>query len=65
MGIYLMSRKKFMEIISTAYERGGYDFLIDGILRHQDNLNIYGFQHEVMYLKSALQFPISKLIWIC
>ena len=46
MGIYLMSRKKFMEIISTAYERGGYDFLIDGILRHQDNLNIYGFQHE-------------------
>lgn len=35
-----------MEIICTAYERGGYDFLIDGILRHQDNLNIYGFQHE-------------------
>ena len=46
MGIYLMSREKFIEIISTAYERGDYDFLIDGILRNQDKLNIYAFQHE-------------------
>lgn len=46
MGIYLMSRERFIDIISTAYERGGYDFLIDGILRNQDKLNIYAFQHE-------------------
>ena len=34
MGIYIMSRKNFIEIVTKAYERGGYDFLIDGILRH-------------------------------
>lgn len=46
MGIYIMSRKKFEEIVIKAYERGGYDFLVDGVLRYQDNLNIYAFQHE-------------------
>lgn len=46
MGIYIMSTKKYEELVSNAYERGGRDFLIDAILRNQDNLNIYAFQHE-------------------
>ena len=71
MGIYLMSREKFIEIVSTAYERGGYDFLVDGILRHQDNLNIYGFQHEgyvsevcstISYFKTSMDL-LKPEIW--
>lgn len=46
MGIYIMSRQKYLEIVSSAYERGGSDFLVDGILRNQDKFTIYGFQHE-------------------
>lgn len=45
MGIYLLSRKKFLELISTSYERGGSDFLVDAILRHQDNMTIFGYEH--------------------
>ncbi len=46
MGVYIMSRKKYIELVSASYERGGSSFLVDAILRNQDNLNIYGFQHE-------------------
>ncbi len=46
MGLYIMSRKKYLELVTNTYERGGSDFLVDAILRNQDSLNIYGFQHE-------------------
>lgn len=46
MGVYIMSRKKYMELVCEAYERGGEDFLVDAILRHQGELNIYGFEHD-------------------
>lgn len=46
MGIYLMERKLLIELIKRAYERGGSDFLIDGIMRFQDKYSIYGFCHD-------------------
>ena len=46
MGVYIMSRAKYMELVASSYERGGSNFLVDAILRNQDNLNIYAFQHE-------------------
>ncbi|WP_196604665.1 glucose-1-phosphate adenylyltransferase subunit GlgD [Pectinatus haikarae] len=42
MGTYLMSRKVFLEIVEHSYERGGSDFLLDGIMRMTAHYNIYG-----------------------
>lgn len=46
MGIYILSRKKFLELVTHSYERGGADFLVDAILRNQDNLTIFGYEHS-------------------
>lgn len=45
LGIYLMSRKIFLNIVEHAYERGGRDFLLDGIMRSTDKYNIYGYRY--------------------
>ncbi len=46
MGIYLMDKRIFIELIRNAYEHGGSDFLLDGILRQHDTYNIYAFAHD-------------------
>ncbi len=46
MGIFLMSKNLFIDLIKGAHARGGTDFLIDGIMKNNGKYNIYGYQHE-------------------
>ena len=58
MDIYLMSQKIFMDIVKYTYERGGSDFLLDGIMRTQKKYNIYGYCHNgyVSIVNSTLNY---------
>ncbi|WP_196594396.1 glucose-1-phosphate adenylyltransferase subunit GlgD [Pectinatus sottacetonis] len=71
MGVCLMSLKTFVDIIRYSYERGGTDFLADGIMRVQDKYNIYGYQYTgyvstvnsiIDYYKASMQLLDPK-IW--
>ncbi|MBP2629779.1 MAG: glucose-phosphate adenylyltransferase, GlgD subunit [Firmicutes bacterium] len=46
MGIFLMNKNLFMDIIRGTYARAGTDFLIDGIMKNSGKYAIYGYQHE-------------------
>jgi glucose-1-phosphate adenylyltransferase len=46
MGIFLMNKNLFMDIIRGTYARAGTDFLIDGIMKNSGKYTIYGYQHE-------------------
>ncbi|WP_110954439.1 glucose-1-phosphate adenylyltransferase subunit GlgD [Anaerosinus massiliensis] len=46
MGIFLMEKNLFMDMIRKTYARGGTDFFIDGIMKHMDQYTIYGYQHQ-------------------
>ena len=43
---YLMPVPTFAYIVRTAYERGGQDFLIDGIMKHASEQKISAFEHK-------------------
>lgn len=71
MGIYLMSRKVFIDIVEHAYERGGSDFLIDGIMQMLPKYNIYGYCHDgyvsivnsmISYYKTSMDL-LNPNIW--
>ena len=42
---YLMPVPTFAYIVRSTYERGGQDFLIDGIIRHSSDFKISAFEH--------------------
>ena len=44
-GVYLMSRKVYLEMVRSAYEHGGTDFLLDGIIRQAGEYAIYAYEH--------------------
>lgn len=46
MGIYLMTKETFVKVVSNGYERGGTDFLMDGIIRHMDEYSIFAYEHK-------------------
>lgn len=46
MSAFLMPVPTFAYIVRSTYERGGQDFLLDGIIRHADELNISAFEHK-------------------
>ena len=46
MGIYLMDKKVYSRLISSAYEHGGSDFLLDAIIRQARDYTIYGYPHD-------------------
>jgi len=43
---YLMPVPTFAYIVRTAYERGGQDFLIDGIMKHAKDQKISAYEHK-------------------
>ena len=55
---YLMPVPTFAYIVRTTYERGGQDFLIDGIIRHADEHKISAFEHKgyVARIKSTSSY---------
>lgn len=46
LGIYLMEKRIFVEMVLYTYEHGGQDFLMDGIIRHMQDYTIYGCEHD-------------------
>lgn len=46
MGIFLLSKKLFVELIRYAYEHGGLNLLRDGIMQRAKEYNIYGYEHQ-------------------
>ena len=46
MSAYLMPVPTFAYIVRSTYERGGQDFLIDGIIRHADEHKISAYEHK-------------------
>lgn len=46
MSAYLMPVPTFAYIVRSTYERGGQDFLIDGIIRHAGEHKISAFEHK-------------------
>ena len=46
LGVYLMSKDTFVKVVSNGFERGGTDFLLDGIIRHMEEYSIFGYEHK-------------------
>lgn len=46
MGIYLMDKRIFVDIVKGCFARGGTSFLIDGLMRLGDRYTVYGFKHD-------------------
>ena len=46
LGVYLMEKQLFTDMVRYAYEHGGTDLLLDGIMRRMEDYSIYGFAHE-------------------
>ena len=45
LGIYLMEKRIFVEMIRYTYEHGGQDLLLDGIIRRMEDYTIFGCEH--------------------
>ena len=58
MGAYLMPVPTFAYIVRTSYERGGQDFLLDGLIRHADEFKISAFEHKgyFAHINSTMEF---------
>lgn len=71
MGIYLMSKKVFIDVVEYAYEHCGTDFLADGIMQLTHNYKIYGYMYRgyaalINSLAEYYQFSMQLLtpeIW--
>lgn len=46
MGIYLMDKRVFIDIVKSCFARGGTNFLIDGLMKIGGRYTIYGFKHD-------------------
>ena len=46
MNIFFMEKRIFVEMVRYAYEHGGQELLLDGIIRRGSEYSIYGFEHD-------------------
>ena len=46
MGVYLMDKRTFVEIVRYACEHGGQDLLLDGIIRRADDYTMFAYEHD-------------------
>ena len=46
MGVYLMDKRAFVEIVRHAYEHGGLDFMLDGIIRRAHDYTMFAYAHD-------------------
>ena len=58
MGAYLMPVPTFAYIVRSTYERGGQDFLLDGIIRHAGEHKISAYEHKgyVAHINSVAEY---------
>ena len=56
--VYLMPVPTFAYIVRSTYERGGQDFMIDGIIRHSDEHKISAYEHKgyVAHINSTAEY---------
>jgi glucose-1-phosphate adenylyltransferase len=61
-GAYLMPVPTFAYIVRSTYERGGQDFLLDGIIRHSNDFKISAFNHSgyVAHINSTAEFYVAN-----
>jgi len=46
MSVFLMEKSIFENLVTTAYERGGQDFMMDCIIRRGEQYNMYAMEHK-------------------
>lgn len=46
LGIAMMSRRLYVELVRDTYEQGGSDFFFDGIMRNLRKLSVYAYEHK-------------------
>lgn len=46
MGIYLMDKRIFSDIVKSCFARGGTNLLIDGLMKLDGRYSLYGYKHE-------------------
>ena len=46
MGIYLMEKRTFLDIVRDTFEHGGTDFMRDGLMPRFDDFAVYGYEHK-------------------
>ena len=46
MGIYLMEKRTFLDIVKDTFEHGGTDFMRDGLMQRFDDFAVYGYEHK-------------------
>ena len=58
MGAYLMPVPTFAYLVRSTYERGGQDFLLDGLIRHAHEFKISAYKHEgyVAHINSTMEY---------
>lgn len=58
MGAYLMPVPTFAYLVRSTYERGGQDFLLDGLIRHANEFKISAYKHEgyVAHINSTMEY---------
>ncbi|WP_019552932.1 glucose-1-phosphate adenylyltransferase subunit GlgD [Propionispira raffinosivorans] len=71
MGIYLMDKNIFTNIVESCFSHGGTNFLIDGLMHVDDSYSIYGFKHDgyvarinstASYYKASMEI-LNPEIW--
>jgi glucose-1-phosphate adenylyltransferase len=57
-GAYLMPVPTFAYIVRSTYERGGQDFLLDGLIRHAQQFRFSAFEHKgyVAHINSTMSY---------
>lgn len=63
MSIYLMEKRIFVEMVRYAYEHGGQELLMDGIIRRATEYSIYGYEHDgyVAHVDSTAAYYRSNM----
>ncbi len=58
LGIYLMEKRIFVEMVRYTYEHGGQDFLMDAIIRRMNDYTMYAMAHDgyVAHIDSIASF---------
>lgn len=58
LGVYLMEKRIFVEMIRYTYEHGGQDFLMDAIIRRMNDYTMYAMAHDgyVAHIDSIAAF---------
>lgn len=63
MGIYLMEKRVFVELVRNAYEHGGNDLLVDGVIRNAGKYKMYAREHTgyVAHVESMSAYYKSSM----